>query len=59
MGFGGTKPSPTPNPTTLACSAFKPISWSKKDTLETAKQVIEHNKVWKALCSDVNPHPNP
>ena len=34
----------------VACQAFKPIYWSKSDTVETAKQAIEHNAAWKALC---------
>lgn len=32
------------------CTVFKPISWSKNDTLETAKQIREHNAVWKEIC---------
>lgn len=35
---------------TVACQAFKPIYWSKLDTVDTAKQAREHNAVWKALC---------
>jgi len=36
------------------CSAFKPIYWSKDDTLETAKQVREHNAAWKSVCGQSN-----
>lgn len=32
------------------CTIFKPITWSKQDTLETAKQVVEHNAAWKSVC---------
>ena len=32
------------------CTVFKPIYWSKDDTLDTAKQVREHNAAWKAVC---------
>lgn len=32
------------------CTVFKPITWSSKDTLETAKQVREHNAAWVAVC---------
>lgn len=32
------------------CTIFKPIYWSKSDTLETAKQIREHNAVWKEMC---------
>lgn len=34
-----------------SCTIFKPITWSKQDTLETAKQVVEHNAAWKSLCA--------
>ena len=36
------------------CLVFKPIYWSKDDTLETAKQVREHNAAWKAVCGQTN-----
>lgn len=39
----------------VACQAFKPIYWSKDDTVDTAKQVIEHNAVWKKLCTSEKP----
>jgi hypothetical protein len=35
----------------VACSAFEPIRWSKKDTEETIWQVKEHNAVWAAMCT--------
>lgn len=34
----------------VACSAFEPIQWSKKDTDKTVRQVKEHNAAWKAVC---------
>jgi hypothetical protein len=34
----------------VACSAFEPIWWSKKDTDETIRQVKEHNAAWMAAC---------
>lgn len=36
--------------TDLSCDAFGPISWSRSDTTETAKQIRDHNAAWKALC---------
>lgn len=42
-GSGAIKP-------TAYCTVFKPIYWSKQDTVETAKQVREHNAVWKEIC---------
>jgi hypothetical protein len=34
----------------VACSAFEPIRWSKRDTEETIRQVKEHNAAWAAVC---------
>ena len=34
----------------VACYAFEPIRWSKKDTDETIRQVKEHNAAWVAVC---------
>jgi len=34
----------------VACSAFEPIRWSKKDTDDTIRQVKEHNAAWTAIC---------
>ncbi len=34
----------------VACSAFEPIRWSKRDTEETIRQVKEHNAAWKTVC---------
>ena len=33
-----------------ACLAFRPISWSMKDTPQTAEQIRAHNAVWDAVC---------
>jgi hypothetical protein len=35
----------------VACSAFEPIRWSKRDTEETIRQVKEHNAAWMSMCS--------
>jgi hypothetical protein len=52
------KPSPTAAIETgssqtegWACLAFRPISWSMKDTPQTAEQVRAHNAAWDAVCS--------
>lgn len=42
MGTGATK---------TGCMVFQPVSWSKKDTIETVMAVKEHNAVWRAICS--------
>jgi hypothetical protein len=35
----------------VACSAFEPIRWSKKDTDDTIRQAKEHTAAWKAVCA--------
>lgn len=37
--------------TSVACNAFRPITYSKLDTLETQNQVREHNAVGVSICS--------
>lgn len=32
------------------CSVAEPITYSRKDTVDTQKQVREHNAVWDELC---------
>ena len=39
----------------VTCQAFKPIYWSKDDTIDTAKQITEHNAVWLKLCGPKKP----
>jgi hypothetical protein len=34
----------------VACSAFEPIRWSRRDTDETIRAAKEHNAAWAALC---------
>ena len=33
-----------------SCKVFKPISNSTKDTTQTRREVIAHNKVYGAIC---------
>ena len=33
-----------------SCRVFKPISNSSKDTSQTRREVIAHNKVYGAIC---------
>lgn len=40
-GTGGTK---------AACLSFQPITWSKKDSPDTIKEVKGHNAAYKAVC---------
>lgn len=40
-------------PTTITgCSAFAPFYPSRNDTLETKKQALIHNEVYKKLCQE-------
>lgn len=32
------------------CEGFSPIEWSKHDTPETQKQIIDYNQAWDELC---------
>lgn len=34
----------------VACSAFEPIRWSKRDSNDTIRQAKEHNAAWAAIC---------
>lgn len=34
----------------LACTAFKPVTWSTLDTPGTIAGNKEHNAAWKAVC---------
>jgi len=43
-GIAATRPVDT------SCEAFKPISWSVKDTDETIIEVKRHNAKFAALC---------
>lgn len=36
--------------TDLSCDVFSPINWSKQDSIQTAKQIREHNAAWVSLC---------
>lgn len=36
--------------TDSSCKSFKPISHSRKDTEQTRREVIGHNKVFDAIC---------
>lgn len=40
-GTGGTE---------IACRSFRAIDWSRRDTVETQKQVRGHNATGKAVC---------
>lgn len=35
-----------------ACLAFRPVSWSTRDTPETVGQIREHNAAWDAVCKE-------
>jgi hypothetical protein len=58
LGGCATTGSYATNNTTVACGSFKPIWWSRKDTVPTQKQVIEHNAAGKSVCG-WKPRKNP
>ena len=36
--------------TDTSCLAYEPIRYSRNDSEETRRQIIEHNAAWDALC---------
>lgn len=38
------------------CKSFLPISMSKKDTNETKRQIIGHNRAYDAICPKGGAH---
>lgn len=54
MGSGAIDASANPSTTIedSACAAFRPIEWSKDDTLDTQRQATAHNAAWKRICGD-------
>jgi hypothetical protein len=38
--------------TSVTCTSFGPISWSKNDTNLTIKEIKAHNASWEAVCHD-------
>lgn len=48
--LAGCATAPMPG-AVVYCQIEKPISWSKKDTDQTIREVKGHNAVYKALCS--------
>jgi len=41
---------PEVDPVAVACQAFQPITWSSRDTPETAVQIVAFNAAYEALC---------
>ena len=35
-----------------ACVVFEPITASRKDTTETIRQIVQHNRVREIICGD-------
>ena len=34
----------------VSCLAYEPIRYSRHDTEETRRQIVEHNAAWDAVC---------
>lgn len=35
-----------------SCAAFRPITYSSRDTTETIQEIRAHNRVYDALCPE-------
>ncbi|MEO0637003.1 MAG: hypothetical protein AAFY73_10175 [Pseudomonadota bacterium] len=46
----GTMASGAIDAPAVECELFAPIAWSRKDTLETIREVKVHNAVWLEIC---------
>ncbi len=40
----------TSAPASVACAAFRPITWSARDTDQTIAEVKSHNAAYVAIC---------
>ena len=40
-----------------ACERFAVIRPSRQDTMETQRQILVHNRVWRAACTGQRIHP--
>jgi hypothetical protein len=57
MGCQTTTPASGIDPRAVACGAFEPITYSRRDTLPTIKQVRQHNAAYDVTCPDKNRRP--
>ena len=46
-GSEGTRPAMTRS---IYCEIAEPIRWSREDTVDTVRQVKEHNRSYKEIC---------
>jgi len=49
-----TNSNPSVTSVNGACTAFRVINPVKEDTLETKKQVLTHNRTYRAVCGGTN-----
>ena len=45
-----TTPTAATDPLTVACKAFRPVTYSSRDTPQTQLEVRQHNAVYDELC---------
>ena len=50
LPLAACKTTPPISVTDTSCLAYEPIRYSRKDSEETRRQIIEHNAAWDALC---------
>ena len=50
ISAGGCAPTVGGGTRSVACDAFGPLTWSRKDTRDTIRGIQGHNATGKALC---------
>ena len=40
-----------------ACDRFAVLRPSRQDTMETQRQILAHNRIWRAACTGQRIHP--
>src|SRR6185437_12105828 len=56
LTLGGCVTTGSLGTNTVPCEIDPAITWSHKDTTETARQIVGHNAVVKKLCPGVHGH---
>jgi hypothetical protein len=51
LGLAACKTTTPTAVTDTSCLAFEPITYSRKDTVVTVRQIHEHNAAFQSLCS--------
>ncbi len=46
-----TKTNTSETSRNVTCEAFQPIRYSRTDTEQTRRQIVQHNAVWDEICA--------